>query len=75
MATGLSSQEKAANRVQSAPSVQFDADKKIAVFLITVTLSLLAFLVYGGRDDTAKIIKEATPVHVMHSDYYQSGNL
>jgi hypothetical protein len=47
-------------------------DQIVAYALIGLTLVVLAFSLYGARDDSARMIRAATPVHIVHEDQFQS---
>jgi hypothetical protein len=72
MALGLSDRRLEEVRPVAGQGQAFNWDKKIAFVLLTITLSLFAFMIYGVRNDTAKIITETTPVHIYHRDYFRS---
>ena len=72
MATDLSTKRLEEVRPVTKQGQAFDLDKKIALFLLTVTVTLFSFMIYGVRNDTAQMIKETTPIHIYHRDYASS---
>ena len=50
-----------------------DLDKKIALFMFGATLALFAFWLYGWHSPTTEIIRNSTPLHIYHQNYYDSG--
>ena len=72
MALGLSERRLEEVRPVTKQRQAFDLDKKIAFVLLAITLSLLSFMIYGVRNDTAKIIRETTPIHIYRRDYFRT---
>ena len=48
--------------------VSVTMDRNIAVLLLGITLTTLAFLAYGGRSDMTEVSRRATPIHIYHHD-------
>jgi hypothetical protein len=75
MATGLHTKERVRARTGGEGHVRPDLERRLALFVLGLTLTILAFLAYGGRNDMAEFRRNATPIHIFHHDYSQSGNL
>jgi hypothetical protein len=50
-----------------------DLKKNIVLFMLGASMTLFAFWLYGGHSCTADIIRDSTPHHIFHQEYYGSG--
>jgi len=75
MPAGLTSKERPRTAVPQVRRQNRHADlqKNIALFLFGAAMTLFAFWLYGGHSCTADIIRESSPHHVYHQNYYESG--
>ena len=74
MATSFSTKERETTRQTGASRpTPPNVERQIAGFLLGVTLTVSAFLLYGAHNDTAKIMRASKPIHILHHDYLLSG--
>jgi hypothetical protein len=73
MATGLPTKEQVRERTNRDRHIQPEVEKRVALFLLGLTLAILAFLVYGSRSDLPEIQLHSMPVHILHHGGSLSG--
>ncbi len=50
-------------------------ERKIAYYMLGVTFTIFAYLLYGAQNVAPKLMRNTSPRHILHHDYVSSGDL